>query len=62
MEPNKIINKLYNKWLFCKYATLYLYQIKYDTYIKNYDIIDEIFPNHFLVLGYKKLILESTGK
>lgn len=62
MEPNKIINHIKNKYYFKKYETLCLYQIKYNDFVKNIKIMNEIFPNNFLVEGFKKLLLQSTGK
>ena len=62
MEPNNIINHIGNKYYFTKYETLYLYQINCKIYNKNKNLFDNIFPNHFMVEGYKKLLLNSTNQ
>lgn len=60
MEPNNSINHIRTKYFFTKYDTLYLYQIKYNIYNKIKNMFDNIYPNHFFVNGYKKLLLKST--
>ncbi len=62
MEPNDCVNYIGNKYLFKKYCTLNLYQISYTDYVNNHNLINKIFPCHFFVEGYKKFVLESTGK
>lgn len=62
MEPNNSVNHITTKYFFKKYGTLYLYQITYQTYLKHVDLINNIFPDHFFVSGYKKFVLESTGE
>lgn len=60
MEPNPIINHLTNKYGFVKLNQLNLYKIKFSIIKKNKDFFDKIFPNFFIVPGYKKFILESN--
>lgn len=60
MQPNKIIDKISKNYFISKKEDLLLFQIKFDNYKKNYDLLSEIFTNHFCVEGYKKLILESS--
>lgn len=60
MQPNKIIDKIANKYWITKSDNLLLYQITYQKYLDNVDLINDIFGNHFFVNGYKNLILEST--
>ena len=72
MQPNKIISNLKKKWIFSiypfnklsmeDYGNLYLYQISYAEYLRVRDILEHIFPNHYFVSGFKRLILESTNK
>lgn len=60
MQPNKIIDKLAEKYWISKCDDLSLYQITYQKYLDNLDLINNIFGEHFFVDGYKNLILEST--
>lgn len=60
MQPNKIIDKLVKKYWITKCDDLLLYQITYQKYLDNVNLIHNIFGDHFFVNGYKNLILEST--
>jgi hypothetical protein len=62
MQPNNIVDKLVDKYYVKKLTDLFLYQISYDTYMKNKNIFEVIFKNHYFVDGYKKLVLESSGE
>lgn len=61
MEPNPIINNLAKRYGFVKQAKLNLYKVKFSIIKKNYYFFNKLFPNFFLVPGYKKFILESNG-
>lgn len=62
MEPNVTINHIATKYLFTKYSTLNLYRLTLEQYTNNKNLINTLFPNHFLTIGYKKLTLSSSGK
>ncbi len=61
MEPNPVITNLVNKYSFVKLAQLNLYKIKFCQIKKNIYFFNKIFPNFFMVTGFKKFILESNG-
>jgi hypothetical protein len=62
MHPNKIIENLSKKYNVNIYEKLFLYNISYNVYIKNIELINKIFPNHFMIHGFKKLILDSNNQ
>ena len=61
MEPNPVITNLVNKYMFVKLAQLNLYKIKFSQIKKNMYFFNKIFPNFFMVTGFKKFILESNN-
>lgn len=62
MEPNPIINSLATKYDYKKILTLNLYKITFEKLKKNFDLILEIFPEFYIVEGYKKFVLEKNNK
>lgn len=60
MQPNNAIDQIAKKYWITKCEELLLYQITYQKYLDNIDLIYNIFGKHFFVNGYKSLILEST--
>lgn len=61
MEPNDNINYISNKFGFKKIKIFNLYKIKFDIVCKNYNLLNKIFPNFFIIPGYKKFVLESSA-
>lgn len=61
MEPNDNINYISNKFGFKKIKIFNLYKVKFDVVKKNYNLFNKIFPNFFIVPGYKKFVLETNN-
>ena len=61
MEPNNIVDKLVNKYGYIKITTLNLYQIPYKIIKNNIALFNKIFPDFFIVNGYKQFILSSDN-
>jgi hypothetical protein len=66
MKPNKTIEHLTKKYFIKEYTELYLYQISHKEFIDKYLELDgifiKLFGEYYFVEGFKKLILQSTGK
>lgn len=64
MEPNIVINSLttkYGKYGYKKILTLNLYKITFKKLKENMNLISEIFPNFYIVEGYKKFVFEKSN-
>lgn len=59
MKPNKIIEKITNKYFIQEYTELYLYQTKLTKHI--YKCLKLIFGEFYFTDGYKQLILKSNN-
>jgi hypothetical protein len=62
MESNPTIKYLSEKFNFIKPFEFNLYKIKFSILKENQQILNEIFPNFYIVEGYKKFILESNNE